>query len=158
MNFFVTRTAKAHQVAFIVCSSLRKRNDVVHLFHRSATSFLQALFTERMGCGITLPHLSPAPSVPFIGVRTSLVLIVLSGRLALMPWAVASVRKLWAPRPGAGMLGLHRHGSHLLPYKRPSRFMSAKALRPFPFFPSIPYHFPYCKTMEFTVIFSQHFL
>lgn len=67
MNLFVTRPAKAHQILFLVASAFGQRHDVMHLFGRNVSSFLQALLAERMLPNITITDSLPGSAVTFAG-------------------------------------------------------------------------------------------
>ena len=59
MDFVMTGTAKAHQIASLVCSALGYRHLVMHLIHGNQYPMLKALFTERM-----LPDIAVTDAFP----------------------------------------------------------------------------------------------
>ena len=72
----MTRTAKAHEVALIICPSLGERNDVVDFLDRDVASGLEALLTERVFVNVPVTDSFPSSAVAFAGRVAALELLV----------------------------------------------------------------------------------
>ena len=113
MYLGVTRLTQAHQIAFPVVATLRDRQDVVNLLHRSQPSCLKTHFAERMCRREPVTDTSPCMTVLFVYVRIALVLVVLATFLHTMLVAVLSITEVRTTWVGTWSLGFARH-LHLL--------------------------------------------
>jgi hypothetical protein len=73
----MTAPAETHEVAFVIGSSFRDRNDVVDFLDRNIPSVFKTFFAERMLVHIPRPDLSPLAAVTFVSVVTSGEVIVM---------------------------------------------------------------------------------
>ena len=103
--------AERHQIAFIVCTTIRNRSDVMHKRREDISPPLFAHLTERMPRQVTITNPAPRAAVP-------LVLIVATSEMVIMPLhcflvrlavAALSIRKVRTPRHAAGALRFSRH-------------------------------------------------
>ena len=78
VNLVVAGTAEGHEVAPLMRSAFADRKDMVYLVHQRATAFLVTHLTERMLPGIPIPDSFPGPSVLFMYIRSTCILVVLS--------------------------------------------------------------------------------
>ena len=85
MYLFMTGATKAHEVLFVIGSSLGERNDVVNFLDGNVASFLQALFTKRMLVNVAVTDSFPCSAVPLAGgVTARELLIVLLHNLGML--------------------------------------------------------------------------
>ena len=146
MNPLMTGYAERHQVAFVMCTTLRNRLDVMHKCCENISAMLFAHLTERMPRQMSVTDTSPHAAIP-------LVLIVATGKMLVMSLhdflvrltvATLPVRKVRTPRHAAGSLRLSRHC--VSPSKKPSRrIASPRRLIPYPILLSLSYH---CQPYE----------
>ena len=109
----VTGLTQAHEVVHGVRSTLRDRQNVVNLLHRSQPSFPQTHLAERMSRCVPVTDTSPRMTVLFVDVRTALVLVILTSFFHTMFLTVLSITEVRATRAGTRSLGFARH-LHLL--------------------------------------------
>ena len=118
----VAALAQRHKVAFVVRTTVCKRQDVVHFLRRCQPTFAFTLLTKWMCLNITSTNPSPCAAVAFVGVRITQVSVVLMLRNLLVFIAEPAVCQSTAPWIGTRSLGFV---GHLVPpghRKRPSRF------------------------------------
>ena len=109
----VTGLTQAHEVVHRVCSTLRDRQDVVNLLHRSQPSFPQTHLAERMCRCVSVTDTPPRMTVLFVYVRGSLVLIILAAFFYTVLVTVLSVTEVRTTWVGTRSLGFVWH-LHLL--------------------------------------------
>ena len=68
MDLGVTGTTQSHQIATLMCSAFRNRQDVVNLLHRSQPTFLSTLLTQRVLRHIAVADTFPSPTVLFVDI------------------------------------------------------------------------------------------
>ena len=78
MYLGVTGLTQAHEVVHRVRSTLRDRQDVVNLLHRSQPTFPQTHLAERMCRCVSVTDTPPRMTVLLAYVRGSLVLVILA--------------------------------------------------------------------------------
>lgn len=97
----VAGLAQAHEVLSCVSAALGNGQNVVYFLHRSQPTFLEALFTQRMLCGITVADTLPRSAVFAVDIGTAFVymdkcgydfVIMVKGMKALVNDAVKEVR------------------------------------------------------------------
>lgn len=93
MYLVVAGAAQRHQVIVCMSAALGYGQDVMDLFNRSHSSFLQASFTQRMALDITVTDSLPCTTVFLVHVWGALVSVVLTPVQGFMFGAVLSVRK-----------------------------------------------------------------
>lgn len=69
--------AKAHQIVFMMCATLRKRNDVVYFPNWSNLTMLLAQLTNRMFFDVKLSDSPPAVAVALVSAWVTLILVVM---------------------------------------------------------------------------------
>lgn len=69
----VAGLAQAHEVLSCVSAALGNGQNVVYFLHRSQPTFLEALFTQRMLCGITVADTLPRSAVFAVDIGTAFV-------------------------------------------------------------------------------------
>ena len=100
----MTRLAQAHQVAGLVCSTLRNRKNMMNFLDRCQAAFLEALLTQRVGRCVPVTDALPSPAVFAVDVRAALVLVVAVPVQLLMLRTEASVGEPWTAGVSAGLL------------------------------------------------------
>ena len=104
MNPLMTRGAERHQIALLMCATVRDWTNVMHKRRENVSALLFALLAERMPRQVTVTDFLPRTSV-------SLMLIVATSEVVIMPLhdflvrlAVAAlpVRKVRTARHAAG--------------------------------------------------------
>ena len=107
----MARYAERHQIALIMCASLRNRSDMMHECRKDVSPLFFALLAEWMPCQVSVTNPAPRAAVP-------LVLIVATSEMVIMPLhcflvrlavAALSIRKVRTARHAAGSLRLPRH-------------------------------------------------
>jgi hypothetical protein len=107
----VTGFTKSHQIAFFVATALGKRKDVVDFFGRRQFALPLAFLTKGMQLDVAVADALPASAVAFVGLRVSLVLVVLFVYDFLMLGAVLlTLSEPTAAGVGAGTLWFIWHG------------------------------------------------
>ena len=76
MYLRVAGLAQTHEVLSCVSAALGNGQNVVYFLHRSQPTFLEALFTQRMLCGITVADTLPRSAVFAVDIGTALVFII----------------------------------------------------------------------------------
>lgn len=120
VNLFVTGAAEAHQITFLVRSTLGQRYDVMYLFNSDVSSLLQALLTQRVLVNISVAYLFPFPSVPFVAVVPALELLVVLFHLLGMFLAVNTVGQVRTAGKAARSFWFPWHKPRLLSGQRKS--------------------------------------
>ena len=105
----VTGLTQAHEVVHGVRSTLRDRQNVVNLLHRSQPSFPQTHLAERMCRCVPVTDTSPRMTVLFVYVRGSLVLIILAAFFYAVLVTVLSVTEIGTTWVGTRSLGFVWH-------------------------------------------------
>ena len=98
MYLSVTGLTQAHEVVHRVRSTLRDRQDVVNLLHRSQPSFPQTHLAERMCRGVSVTDTSPRMTVLLVYVGTAFVLVILAAffyTVLVTVLSVTEVRTTW---------------------------------------------------------------
>ena len=81
-----------HEISRVVCASVCQRQDVMHFLGRRQSSFLLALFAQRMRLNITRANPSPCTTVTLAGVWIPLIFVVMMLGNLLVLVAVPSIR------------------------------------------------------------------
>ena len=133
MNPLMARYAERHQIAFVMCTTLRNRLDVMHKCRKDVSALLLAGLTKRMPRQVTITDFLPRTSV-------SLMLIVATSEAVIMPLrdflvrlavTAFSVREVRTACHTAGAFRLSWHCTS--PSKKPSRrITSPRRLIPYP--------------------------
>jgi len=135
VNLFMTGDAERHQIAFIVCTTIRNRSDVMHKRREDISPPLFAHLTERMPRQVTITNPAPRAAIPrVLIVATSESFVVsLHNFFVRLTVAAFSVRKVRTACHVAGTFRLSRH--RVSPSKKPSRrIASPRRLIPYPIF------------------------
>lgn len=116
MNFFMTASAEAHQVAFIIRSAFGDRFDVMHFLYGNVSSVLQTLLAERVLLDVACSYLSPLAAVPLVSVVAAGEVVVVLPHLFFMSRAVllaifSEVAAAWVT---TGTLWFPWHDFHFL--------------------------------------------
>ena len=111
MYLGVTGLTQAHEVVHRVRSSLRDRQDVVDLLHRSQPSFPQTHLAERMCCRIPVAYTSPRMTVLLVYVRGTLVLVILAAFFYAVLVTVLSVTEIGTTWVGTWSFGFVWHAA-----------------------------------------------
>jgi hypothetical protein len=107
----VTGFAQSHEIIRFVATAFREWQDVVDLFGRHQVALLLALLAKGMQFDVSIADAFPASSVAFVGLRVSLILVVLFVHDLLMLGAVLlTFSEPTAAGVGAGTLGFIWHG------------------------------------------------
>ena len=133
VNLFMAGDAERHQIAFIVCTTIRNRSDVMHKRREDISPPLFAHLTERMPRQVTITNPAPRAAIPLVLiVPTREVLIVsLHNFFVRLTVTAFSIRKIRTACHSTGTLRLSRH--HVSPSKKPSRrIASPRRLIPYP--------------------------
>ena len=77
MNPLMTRYAERHQIALLMCATVRNRLDVVHKRRENISALLFTHLTERMPRQVSISNPAPYATIP-------LVLIVATGKMLVM--------------------------------------------------------------------------
>ena len=133
MNPLMARYAERHQIALIMCASLRNRSDMMHECRKDVSPPFFALLAERMPRQMSVTDTSPHAAIP-------LVLVVATSEVVIMPLhrffvrltvATLPVRKVRTACHAARTFRLSRHRAP--PSKKPSRrIASPRRLIPYP--------------------------
>ena len=133
MNPLMTGYAERHQIALLMCATVRNRLDVMHKRRKDVSAPLLAALAKRMPRQVSVTDFLPRTSV-------SLMLIVATSEAVIMPLrdflvhltvAALSVREVRTSRHATGTLRLSRHCTS--PSKKPSRrIASPRRLIPYP--------------------------
>lgn len=113
MHLVVAGAAKGHEVCFVMRPSAVDWQDVVYLFDRGHASVFEAQLTQRVLCNIAVTDAFPCPSIGFVDVRVSLVLVVPLALGFLMGWAILTVSQPRAAGVCTWFLGTAWHLFHL---------------------------------------------
>ena len=108
----VARLAQRHEIVGTAATTFGERKDVVDFLGRRQLALLLALLTKGMQLDVTIADTLPASAVAFVGLRVSLVLVVLFVHDLLMLGAVLlTLSEPTAAGVGAGRFGLYGIGS-----------------------------------------------
>ena len=122
----VTGFTKGHQITLFIAAAFRERKDVVDLFGRRQLALLLALLAKGVQLDVAVADALPTSAVAFVGLRVSLVLVVLFVHDLLMLGAVLlTLSEPTAAGVGAGTLWFMWHGfTSLSGYKKsPTGFL-----------------------------------
>lgn len=109
VDFRVAAFADTHQVAFIMCTALRERQDMMNVIHRGNSAFRQTHLTKRMLGSVSFLGCLPGFAIP--GSRlwiTSVFLVMLVGHLLVFR-TIPGVDQLRTAWPAAWMFGSVGH-------------------------------------------------
>ena len=107
----VTGLTQVHKVVHGVCSTLRDRQDVVNLLHRSQPSCFETHFAERMCRSVPVTDTSPRMAVLLAYVRTALVLVILAAFFYAVLVTVLSVTEIGTTWVGTWSFGFVWHAA-----------------------------------------------
>ena len=133
MNPLMTGYAERHQIALIMCASLRTRSDMMHECRKDVSPPFFALLAERMPCQMTITNPAPRAAIPLVLIVATSEVVIMSLHRFLVRLTVAalSVREVRTACHAAGSLRLSRHRAP--PSKKPSqRIASPRRLIPYP--------------------------
>ena len=91
MYLRVARLTQAHEVVHRVRSTLRNRQDVVNLLHRSQPTSFETHLAERMCRSVPVTDTSPRMTVLFVDVRTAFIPVILAAFFYTVLVAVLSI-------------------------------------------------------------------
>ena len=111
MYLGVTRLTQAHEVVHGVCFSLRDRQDVVDLLHRSQPTSFETHLAERMCCRVSVTDTSPRMAILLIYVRGTLVLVILTAFFYAVLVTVLSVTEIGTTWVGTWSFGFVWHAA-----------------------------------------------
>ena len=129
----MTGDAERHQIALLMCATVRNRLDVMHKRREDVSAPLFALLAERMPRQVTVANPTPRTAIPLVLIvpAREAVIMSLHDFLVRLTVATLSVRQVRAARHAAGSLRLSRHCTS--PSKKPSRrIASPRRLIPYP--------------------------
>ena len=131
----MARYAERHQIALIMCASLRNRSDMMHECRKDVSPPFFALLAERMPCQMTITNPAPRAAIPLMLIVPAHKMLVMSlhdffVRLAVAAFSVSKVRT------ACHAAGSFRFTGHCTsPSKKPSRrIASPRRLIPYPIF------------------------
>ena len=133
MTPLMARCAERHQIAFVMCTTLRNRLDVMHKCRKDVSSLLLAGLTKRMPRQVTVTDFLPRTSVSLMLIVATSEVVIMSLHDFLMRLTVATlpVCEVRTARHAAVSLRLSRHRAP--PSKKPSRrIASPRRLIPYP--------------------------
>ena len=113
MNPCMAGLAQRHKVCLVMRPALCQRQLVVYLLHRPQHTFIPALLTERMLCGVTVTDSLPCPPIPTAYSRVTVVLLVAAVLLLPMLLTKAPLCQLRTAGEGTRPLRFPWHCSHL---------------------------------------------
>jgi len=105
----VARSAKRHEIRFVVRTALGQWNDVVNLLRWGDRAALLATLAQRVVSDEAVAHALPRLTVAFLHSRVTLVAFVPLGFLPGVLITEAAVGQPWTARVGAGTLGSAGH-------------------------------------------------
>ena len=135
MNPLMAGDAERHQIAFIVCTTIRNRSDVMHKRREDMSPPLFAHLTERMPRQVTITNPAPRAAIPLVLiVATSESFVVsLHNFFVRLTVTAFSIRKIRTSCHSTRALWFSRH--RVSPSKKPSRrIASPRRLIPYPIF------------------------
>ena len=111
MNPLMTRHAERHQIALIMCASLRNRSDMMHECRKDVSPLFFALLAERMPRQVSVADFLPRIPVTLVLIVAAheVVVVPLHRFLVRLTVAALSVREVRAARHAAGALRFSRH-------------------------------------------------
>ena len=109
MNFCVAGLTETHQVVPCMSTAFGNGQDVVHFLHRSQPTFLEALFTQGMLCGVTVTDALPRSAVLAVNIGTALVFIVFAAFLRAVLLTKLSFTEVGTAGVRAGSQRFLRH-------------------------------------------------
>lgn len=113
MNPCMAGLAQRHKVCLVMGTAFCQWQPVVYLLHRPQQSFLPALLTERVLCGVAVTDTLPRPPIPTAYSRVTVVLLVAAVLLLPMLLTEPSLCQLWTAGEGTRSLRFPWHLSHL---------------------------------------------
>lgn len=116
MNPLMARYAERHQIALIMCASLRNRSDMMHKRRKDISSLFFAFLTEWMPCQISVTNPAPRAAIPLVLIVAAREVLVVSLHDFLMYLTVTafSICEIRTSCHSAGTFLLFWH-LHLLP-------------------------------------------
>ena len=117
----MARYAERHQIALIMCASLRNRSDMMHECRKDVSPPFFALLAERMPCQMTITNPAPRAAIPLVLIVPTREMVIVSLHCFLVHLAITafSVCKIRTSCHAAGTFRLSRH--YVSPSKKPSR-------------------------------------
>ncbi len=111
----MTRYAERHQIALIMCASLRNRSDMMDERCANVSPPLFAHLTERMPRQVTITNPAPRAAIPLVLIVTTSESFVVSLHNFFVRFTVTafSIRKIRTTCHAAGTFRLSRHLHHL---------------------------------------------
>ena len=111
VNPLMARYAERHQIALIMCASLRNRSDMMHECRKDVSPPFFALLAERMPCQMTITNPAPRAAIPLVLIVPTREMVIVSLHNFFVRLAVAafSICKIRTARHAAGALRFSRH-------------------------------------------------
>ena len=129
----MTRDAERHQIALIVCTTIRNWSDVMHKCRKDVSASLLAALAKWMPCQVSVTNPAPHVAIPLVLIvpTREVVIVSLHNFFVRLTVTAFSVRKVWTACHAAGSFRLSRHCTS--PSKKPSRrIASPRRLIPYP--------------------------
>ena len=133
VNPLMAGYAERHQVAFVMCATLRNQLDVMHKCCENISALLFAHLTERMPCQVAVTNPAPRAAIPLMLIVATgkMLVMTLHNFFVLLAVTAFSVCKIRTSRHATGTFRLSRHC--VSPSKKPSRrIASPRRLIPYP--------------------------
>jgi len=133
MNPLMTGYAERHQIALVMCATVRDWTNVMHKRRKDISALLFAHLTERMPCQMSVTNPAPYAAIPrvLIVAAHEVVVVPLHRFLVRLAVAALSVCEVRTARHAAGTFRLSRH--YVSPSKKPSRRIAPpRRLIPYP--------------------------
>ena len=102
MDLGVAGLAQTHEVLSCVSAAFGNGQNVVYFLHRGQPTLLEALFTQRMLCGVAVTDALPRSAVLAVDIGTALVFIVFAAFLRAVLLTELSVAEVGTAGVGAG--------------------------------------------------------
>ena len=111
MNPLMTRGAERHQIALLMCATVRDWTNVMHKRRENVSALLFALLAERMPRQVTITNPAPRAAIPLVLIVPTREMVIVSLHNFFVRLAVAafSICKIRTARHAAGALRFSRH-------------------------------------------------
>ena len=116
VNFIVTASAKAHEIALFVRPASVDWQDVMHFLNGRRSARFQAHLAQRMFFYISCPDTLPLRAVLLVMLGRALEFVITFSRLLSVLLAIGAVRKIRTAGKGARLFRFMRH--YFPPYKQ----------------------------------------
>ena len=121
MNPLMTGYAERHQIALVMCATVRDWTNVMHKRRKDVSALLFTHLTERMPRQVTVANPTPRTAIPLVLIvpAREAVIMSLHDFLVRLTVATLSVRQVRAARHAAGTFRLSRHRTPPRSMKKP---------------------------------------